>query len=111
MSKSLRLGTDKKDPQLDRTTPNGQEVFESVVKLLGGMPRELVREVAVNLLVNLVRQEDKSVSAAASSVDRFAHDAKVLAAEHYDHTGRRRGIFPYDQRVEVPPLREILPGF
>ena len=81
-----------------------RELFRQLVAvcLRGGATRECVNVAAVNLIINSLRQEYGSKEEASRAFDElFASGKKVLLDNHYDSTGRKRGIFPYDQVIRV----------
>ena len=94
-----------KDP-LRQAGPDKQaELFKAVSQVCAGFPVEDVLAVALNLLVNSVRQSYPTWSAAETAFnDRFGRCKQVLS-DCYDSTGKRRSVFPFQQSVQVPLIR------
>ncbi len=60
---------------------------------------------AFNLLIQGIRQTYGSRDAAMQRTDDLCGQLKQAVADHYDSTtGKRRNIFPHDQRVVMPKL-------
>lgn len=58
---------------------------------------------AANLLVNAIRQAYPTREKAAAAYDELVSKVKgQLIDQHYDATGRKKGLFPYNQVIEVP---------
>jgi hypothetical protein len=90
-----------KDPlqQID-----GRALFEEVGKLCDGAPLEIIRDVAVSLLLSSIRMGTPLRKDAEASFDEIMGRAKSLLLDaHYDSvTGHRRSIFPYTQVIQAP---------
>ncbi len=56
----------------------------------------------VNILVNAIRQSQPTRGQAEARFDELFGRTKQVLLDHYDALGRKRGIFPYDQVVEMP---------
>jgi hypothetical protein len=92
-----------KDPLRKAATANEQELFREVGRTLNAAPAEMVSGIAVNLLVNVLRQQHASKHAAERAFDEVTAKAKsLLLDQHYDLTGRRRNVFPFHQVVQMP---------
>ncbi len=60
---------------------------------------------AFNLLIQGIRQTYGSREAALQRADDLCGQLKQAVSDHYDSTtGKRRNIFPHDQRVVMPML-------
>ena len=81
-----------------------QELFEQVIALLNGAPSEIAAGIAVNLLVNAIRQSVPYRKNAEAMIDELFGLAKTrLLDKHYDTvTGQRRTVFPFTQVIEPP---------
>jgi len=93
-----------KDPlsKEDIAPSNGRELFTQLSQVAHGFSAADVQSAAVNLLVNVVRQNHDTRYAAERAFDEIVGGAKNLLLEkHYDMVGKRRNIFPFDQ-VIVP---------
>lgn len=91
-----------KDP-LVLATPNRQrELFDRFSRDADGYSAEDVLGAAANLLVNAVRQTQPTRGQAEARFDELFGRTKQVLMDHYDMLGRKRGVFPYDQVVEVP---------
>ncbi len=91
------------DP-LKSTHPGEQELFGKVATLLNGVPVEMARSIAVNLLVNAIRQAVPYRKEAEAIIDELMGRAKTLLLDkHYDAvTGQRRSVIPFTQVIEAP---------
>lgn len=101
----------KKDPIAISGPDARRALFEAFAHEASGFPQDDVLNAAANLLVNALRQQYPSRSHAALAFDEIATKAKELLMSHYDSAGRKKGIFPYDQRIELPLIdaRERFP--
>ena len=92
-----------RDPLMS-DNPTEREQFERIAHQLTGMPLELARKIAVNLLVNVIRQSvPERKDAEAMINEMFARAKTLLLEQHYDSvTGRRRTVFPFTQVIEAP---------
>ncbi len=92
------------DP-LTLATPNRQrELFELISRASDGFSAEDVLGAAANMLINAVRQSQPTRARAETRFDELFGRSKQVLVDHYDSLGRKRGIFPYDQTIEVPKL-------
>jgi hypothetical protein len=57
---------------------------------------------AANILINAIRQSQPTQAKAEIRFDELFGRSKQALVDHYDSLGRKRGIFPYDQVIEVP---------
>lgn len=69
--------------------------------LCDGHPSEDVANAAANLIVNVVRQGCPQRAGAERAFDKLFGRAKALLMDHYDAAGRKKGIFPFDQVVNM----------
>lgn len=91
-----------KDP-LYIATPNRQkELFDLMSKTAHGFTAEDVIGAAANLLINAIRQTQPTRRQAEVRFDELFGRSKQVLVDHYDTLGRKRGIFPYDQVINVP---------
>jgi hypothetical protein len=90
-----------KDPlqQID-----GRALFEEVGKLCDGAPLNIMRDIAVSLLLNSLRAGCATRKEAEAAFDEIMGRAKSLLLDiHYDSvTGHRRAVFPYTQVIQAP---------
>jgi len=93
-----------KDPVGSPRHPTEQALFETVSRGLIGVPMQHVCGVAINLLVNAIRQGVAKRDKAEAVFDELFGRAKtVLLDVHYDPvTGNRRSVFPFTQTVQAP---------
>ncbi len=85
--------------------PLGEDaLFKQVAALLNGVSTETACVLAVNLLVNAIRQSVPYRKDAEAVIDELFGRAKtVLLDKHYDSvTGQRRSVFPFTQVIEAP---------
>ena len=93
------------DP-LDKTGPPSEiDLFKKMAALGAGVPHDLVINAAMNVVLNALRQSQDTRAKAEMAFDAIAGRAKaVLLDQHYDGLGKRRGVFPFDQRIDVPAM-------
>lgn len=92
-----------KDPLRVATPNNAQELFDRFVReASAGFQRSDVVLAAANLLINALRQEHATQMAAERAFDEIFGKMKTVLVNHYDSLGRKRGIFPYDQHLDIP---------
>jgi hypothetical protein len=93
------------DPLRKASSASEQELFREIGRTLNAAPAEMVSGIAVNLLVNVLRQQHASKAAAERAFDEVVAKAKsLLLDQHYDLTGRRRNVFPFHQVVQMSPF-------
>jgi hypothetical protein len=88
-----------KDPlqQID-----GAALFAEITKLCDGAPLKTVSDIAVSLLVHVIRSGTPLRKDAEACFDEIIGRAKTILLDHYDSvTGHRRTIFPYTQVVQA----------
>jgi hypothetical protein len=91
-----------KDP-LVLATPNRQrELFDRMSKTADGYSAEDVIGAAANMLINAIRQSQPTRRQAEVRFDELFGRSKQVLVDHYDTLGRKRGVFPYDQVIEMP---------
>lgn len=92
-----------KDPLISNDQRE-QKLFEQVNALLIGVPVEVVRSIAMNLVVGSIREYVPFRKDAEQIMDGWFGRAKsTLLDFHYDPvTGRRRAMFPFTQTIEMP---------
>ena len=101
MSDPLR---NPKDP-LNKSGPEaGRELFRAFAREANGFPREAALDAAVNIILNVIRQSNDKAGEAEAQFNELFGKTKSLLLDHYDSLGRKRGIFPYTQHVNVPLL-------
>lgn len=99
----------EKDPlkRDDIAAPGGKELFEKFSQCAEGFSVENAMDAAINVLLNAIRQTYSTRDKAAKAFDEKMGRAKHLLLEkHYHGDGSRRNIFPFEQRIEVPPPEE-----
>lgn len=96
----------KKDP-ITQSGPEAQaELLRRFADAATGFPMDAVLGAACNIIVNAIRQTYASKAAAGMRFDElFARTKSILIDGHYDAQGRKRGIFPFNQHIEVPFVR------
>lgn len=90
------------DPLAKASPDNARELFSQFSRLANGASASDVMDAAYNLIINALRQEHATRSAAESAYDEKAARIKGVLMDHYDAGGRRRGIFPYTQHIVMP---------
>jgi hypothetical protein len=92
-----------KDPLRKSGPEHEQALFRAVSVACSGYPTEAVLGVAVNLMVNAVRQGNPRRDGAQAALDELVARARTLLLDqHYDLMGARRNVFPFHQVVQVP---------
>jgi hypothetical protein len=91
-----------KDP-LAKTGPDYQrELFDRFSRDASGFSTADVIGAAANIVVNALRQAHSTREEAAKAYDEHAARIKGILMDHYDSTGRRKGIFPFAQTIVMP---------
>jgi len=90
------------DPLPKFGAPGQRELFGQFTKVANGFSTEDVIGAAANLMVNAIRQAQPTRQKAEASYDELFGQIKSLLVSHYDSLGRKRGLFAYDQVIEVP---------
>jgi hypothetical protein len=98
------MNQNPKDPLLKTGAHGARELMRRFSQVAGdGFTPEQVVDVAVNLIINAIRQSHTTRASAEKTFDEVFGRAKaVLIEQHYDLNGRKRGIFPYDQTIIAP---------
>lgn len=97
------MSSNPKDPLLKTGPEADRELFQAFSSASDGYPVEAAINAATNVLINAVRQSRPTREQAERAIDELIGRAKaILLDQHYDSTGRRKGIFPYDQTIVVP---------
>jgi hypothetical protein len=91
-----------KDPLNKATPPTALELFKRLRKVVDGFPVEAVYGAAANLIINSIRMKHATREAALKEFDELFGRSKTVLDNHYDASGRKKGIFPYDQMIHVP---------
>jgi hypothetical protein len=110
--------TDVKDPLRNPLDPlhkagptNGRDLFQAIGRIASDAPLDAVYDAACNLLINALRQANPSWRQAEAKFDDLFGRSKQILKNHYDTvSGRKKGIFPYDQHV-IAPLFHDPDGF
>jgi hypothetical protein len=91
------------DPLVDpRLVGDGERaLFEALSHEAMGYQRAHVIGAAANLIINALRQDHERREGAGRAFDEYFGRIKELLMQHYDSTGRRRGVFAYDQALTV----------
>jgi hypothetical protein len=91
-----------KDPFLKAGPEADHNLFKAFSACCDGFPTDSVINAAINILINAVRQQCKTRQQAEIVFDEMLGRAKaILLDRHYDSVGRRKGIFPYHQVIEM----------
>lgn len=89
------------DPMLLATPDAGRALFAAFSAAANGYPTSAAIDAAVNILVNAIRQDHTTRESAEKAFDELFGRIKQILVNHYDTLGRKRGIFPYDQHLQV----------
>lgn len=89
------------DPLHKITSPQGKELFRKFGEVANGFSNDAVIDAAMNLLINVVRQAASTRDSAEKIIDLLNYQVKVnLLEHHYDNTGKRRNVFPFQQGIK-----------
>lgn len=91
-----------KDPLLLASPDAQRELFKRMSREANGFGAEHVVGAALNMLVNAIRQSHPKREDAARRYDELVARMKGVLMDHYDAGGRKKGIFPYNQVIEMP---------
>lgn len=103
MTTSQSNGT--KDPIALSSSDSERELFTRFSREANGFSKDAVIGAAVNMLLNAMRQSCQTRNKAEIAFDDLFGRAKSILVDHYDSLGRKRGIFPYDQIINVSHFR------
>ena len=93
------------DPLKQRRSDYGPEVFAQVMQIIDGCSYHTVCDVAVNLLINTLRQACPTAREAEAAFDELMAKTKGTLLDHYDKvSGKRKSVFAHTQIVEMPCL-------
>jgi hypothetical protein len=99
---SLANPTNKNDPLLRTGADAGRALFDMMQRAANGFGRDDVINAAVNILVNVIRQEHGNRAAAEARYNELAAKTKGLLMAHYDSvSGKRRSVFPFTQHIHA----------
>lgn len=102
MSQSPLTQYNPNDP-LNGRIKTSRDLYAKMVQVAANHPMDTVIEASVNLLVNGMRQTYATKREAEQRSADVCNQIQQILSEHYDSiTGRRRNIFPHDQRVVMP---------
>lgn len=91
----------KKDPLREQVDAE-RELFTALGRMTTGYTCEQVAAVAVNLLVNALRQKHAKRQEAEKAFNELvARGRDILLDKHYDALGNRRSVFPFHQTIEM----------
>jgi hypothetical protein len=80
------------------------ELLSKMMDICNGAPHDMVKSVAMNLMIHAIRQSVPTRREAEAELDDWTGRAKSLLLDHhYDLvTGLRRTVFPFTQVVRAP---------
>jgi hypothetical protein len=107
MSNQFVNGANPKDPLLGVRTPTDQEIFGIISQACAGLNTDQVMSVAVNLIINAIRQTHARRSDAEACISElFGKGAQILLNGHYDSvTGKRLSVYPFTQTISATPIK------
>lgn len=91
----------EKDPLLKASADNTRELFTRFAQQSHGFATEDVIGAAINLLVNSIRQTYSTREKAEKHYDELMGRTKSILLDHYDHVGRKNGVFPFTQTINA----------
>lgn len=94
------------DDPLRKTGPDAsRNLLIEFGKVANGYPMEAVLQAAADVILNAIRQTHAKRSGAKDAFDAITTRTRdVLLSQHYDAMGRRRNVFPFDQKIEMPTV-------
>jgi len=92
------------DPLLTASTDNARELFTRFGQQANGFATEDVVGAALNLVINGIRQTYSSRDEAEKHFDELLGKTKAVLMDHYDILGRKRGVFPFDQTIDMSKI-------
>jgi hypothetical protein len=80
------------------------ELLSKMMDICAGASMDLVKSLAMNLMVHCIRQSTPTRREAEAELDDWTGRAKTLLLDHhYDPvSGMRRSVFPFTQVVRAP---------
>jgi hypothetical protein len=93
------------DP-INNVEPAQLVLFKKLVEQARGHSAEQVAGAAANLIVNALRQTYPTRDAAEVAFNELFGKTKQILMDHYDSTGRKKGIFPYNQVIHAALVTE-----
>jgi hypothetical protein len=90
-----------KDPLLLASPTAQRELFERFCRDASGFPTDLVIGAAANVLINAIRQSQTTRQNAEIRFDELFGQMKSVLVDHYDSVGRKRGVFPFPQVIDM----------
>jgi hypothetical protein len=95
-----------KDPLHGAMEDREVQVLRDIGKALHGVPLEACANVGMNLTITAVRQAFSTWSEAEKHMKNLQGRQMQVLKDHYDSvSGRKKGVFPYDQVIAVPPIK------
>lgn len=94
-----------KDPLHKATSAphSGRELFKAFGKVASGFGIDDVASASANMLINAVRQKSPTRKQAQDFFDEVTTRARAsLLQEHYNSMGKRRNVYPFHQKIEMP---------
>lgn len=81
-----------------------QEKFMEIWRLLEGMEVGAIHNIALNILMNIIRMTTPTRQGAEEQIDNaFGRAKNILLEKHYDAvTGLRKSVFAYTQMAQAP---------
>ena len=90
----------------DNLRPPGSALFEEIGRVCAGRPVDEVISVALNVVLNAIRQNTAGRAEAEARLNELHGRAMDLLMSHYDPvTDRRRSVVPFDQTISVSHVR------
>jgi len=86
---------------LHKTVAAQRELFTLFTRAANGFSTDDAIGAAVNIVINALRQSCTTRQEAEIAFDELFGKSKSTLMNHYDSLGRKRGVFPYNQTIEV----------
>ena len=103
--KLKQVSKNKNDPltTMENAETPRQTLFKKFGAAADGFQYRDIVYAAASLIINAIRQECKTSTAAEKAFDEFATKTKAcLIDQHYHLNGKRRGVFPFTQIIQAP---------
>jgi hypothetical protein len=93
-----------KDPLNNGGSDNRRVLFQKFCSQADGFQREDVITAAANVLMNAIRQDERSRQSAEKAFDELFGRMKAVLLDHYESGGRKKGVFPFHQTLHASLL-------
>jgi hypothetical protein len=94
------------DPINKASLETEADLFRQICQLCSQLPSETVLNMSRNLAVNVIRQTRSNWTEAEATMNMLFQGNLELLSRHYNTTsGRKNGLFPFNQIIEMPLVK------